>query len=225
MPPPPAPVAGAQEPTIFQKRASSLSVPAGGASEVKADQGNASSEDGNAHRRFVSPPEHASLSTLAARLTTSSRPPRRVGLTIGFIFGNFAILSCVQPCPCRNHPLADLECLPATHPQWRSRPEGLLADPLDLHALVRCHLCLLHVKYVVPPSGPPSASRGARALPLTLSRAPAVGTVIRTDGLTMQEWAAQQVREGRAIGMPASAAAAPRLVPAVRERLESRDKN
>jgi hypothetical protein len=42
----------------------------------------------------------------------------------------------------------------------------------------------------------------------------------------MQEWATQQVREGRAIGMPASAAAAvPRLVPAVRERLESRERN
>lgn len=68
-------------------------------------------------------------------------------------------------------------------------------------------------------------SQCTRALPLTLSRARTVGTVIRTDGLTMQEWAAQQVREGRAIGMPAPAAAAPRLVPAVRERLESRDKN
>ena len=211
-------------PSSRSVRPLSLCLP--GSSEVKADQGHACSEDGNAHRRVVSPPEHASLSTLAARLTTSSRPPRRVGLTIGFIFGNFAILSCVQLCPCRNHPLADLECLPATHPQWRSRPEGLLADPVDLHALVRCHLCLLHVEYGDPFCTPsPVPARYQKKPPLTLSRTPAVGTVIRTDGLTMQDWAAQQVREGRAIGMPTSAAAAPRLVPAVRERLESREKN
>lgn len=52
---------------------------------------------------------------------------------------------------------------------------------------------------------------------------PTVGTVIRTDGLTMQEWAAQQVREGRAVGLP-GASAAPRLAPAVRERMENREK-
>lgn len=55
--------------------------------------------------------------------------------------------------------------------------------------------------------------------PVVATRAPAVGTVIRTDGLTMQEWAAQQVREGRAIGMPGVAGAQ-----AVRERMERREK-
>ncbi|GAA6041293.1 hypothetical protein JCM8097_001320 [Rhodosporidiobolus ruineniae] len=37
-----------------------------------------------------------------------------------------------------------------------------------------------------------------------------IGTVIRTDGLTMSEWAAQQVREGRALGLPGSETAVAR---------------
>ncbi|KAG0665413.1 subunit of TIM23 translocase complex [Rhodotorula mucilaginosa] len=126
MPPPPAPVAGAQEPSVFQK--------------------------------------------LRMGMLTGGL----VGLTIGFIFGNFAILS------------------------GGAGRKGYLPT-LSTYML----------------------SSGA-----TFAFFMSIGTVIRTDGLTMQEWATQQVREGRAIGMPASAAAAvPRLVPAVRERLESRERN
>lgn len=66
-----------------------------------------------------------------------------------------------------------------------------------------------------PPALPRSSTLTSR--PALLS--PAVGTVIRTDGLTMQEWAAQQVREGRAVGMPGVIGAQ-----AVRERMERREK-
>ena len=64
---------------------------------------------------------------------------------------------------------------------------------------------------------PLSRSSALTSRPPLLS--PAVGTVIRTDGLTMQEWAAQQVREGRAVGMPGVIGAQ-----AVRERMERREK-
>ncbi|TNY20066.1 reactive mitochondrial oxygen species modulator 1-domain-containing protein [Rhodotorula diobovata] len=91
-----------------------------------------------------------------------------VGLTIGFIFGNFAILSGAA-----------------------GRGKGYFPT-LSTYML----------------------SSGA-----TFAFFMSIGTVIRTDGLTMQEWAAQQVREGRAIGMPGVAGAQ-----AVRERMERREK-
>ncbi|BGP37432.1 subunit of TIM23 translocase complex [Rhodotorula kratochvilovae] len=86
-----------------------------------------------------------------------------VGLTIGFIFGNFAIFS------------------------GGAGRKGYLPT-LSTYML----------------------SSGA-----TFAFFMSIGTVIRTDGLTMQEWAAQQVREGKAIGAP---------VDAVRERMERREK-
>ncbi|BGP18980.1 hypothetical protein JCM10213_002600 [Rhodosporidiobolus nylandii] len=79
-----------------------------------------------------------------------------VGLTIGFIFGNFAIIS------------------------GGTGRRGYLPT-LSTYML----------------------SSGA-----TFAFFMSIGTVIRTDGLTMSEWAAQQVREGRAIGMPGVSAAA-----------------
>ncbi|GAA5854733.1 hypothetical protein JCM3775_006739 [Rhodotorula graminis] len=91
-----------------------------------------------------------------------------VGLTIGFIFGNFAIIS-----------------------GGAGRGKGYFPT-LSTYML----------------------SSGA-----TFAFFMSIGTVIRTDGLTMQEWAAQQVREGRAIGMPGVVGAQ-----AVRERMERREK-
>ncbi|GAA5973315.1 hypothetical protein JCM11641_003068 [Rhodosporidiobolus odoratus] len=88
-----------------------------------------------------------------------------VGLTIGFIFGNFAILS------------------------GGTGQRGYVRT-LSTYML----------------------SSGA-----TFAFFMSIGTVIRTDGLTMSEWAAQQVRDGRAIGMSAAAA-----TPAVRQFVEQR---
>ncbi|BGP22194.1 mitochondrial genome maintenance protein [Rhodotorula toruloides] len=124
MPPPPAAVPGAQEPTVFQK--------------------------------------------LRMGMLTGGL----VGLTIGFIFGNFAILS------------------------GGAGRKGYLPT-LSTYML----------------------SSGA-----TFAFFMSIGTVIRTDGLTMREWAEMQVREGRALGLPAAGAARAGMVPAVRERMESRDK-
>ncbi|GAA5868231.1 hypothetical protein JCM8547_002285 [Rhodosporidiobolus lusitaniae] len=75
-----------------------------------------------------------------------------VGLTIGFIFGNFAIMN------------------------GGTGRKGYLPT-LSTYML----------------------SSGA-----TFAFFMSIGTVIRTDGLTMQEWAAQQIREGRAVGLPAA---------------------
>ncbi|GAA5829157.1 hypothetical protein JCM11251_004144 [Rhodosporidiobolus azoricus] len=102
MPPPPPVVAGAQEPSTFQK---------------------------------------LKMGMLTGGL---------VGLTIGFIFGNFAIIS------------------------GGTGRKGYLPT-LSTYML----------------------SSGA-----TFAFFMSIGTVIRTDGLTMSEWAAQQVREGRALGLP-----------------------
>ncbi|GAA6006179.1 hypothetical protein JCM10207_000552 [Rhodosporidiobolus poonsookiae] len=127
MPPPPAPVmAGAQEPSVWQK--------------------------------------------LRMGMLTGGL----VGLTIGFIFGNFAIIS------------------------GGAGRRGYLPT-LSTYML----------------------SSGA-----TFAFFMSIGTVIRTDGLTMSEWAAQQVRDGRAVGMTASSAAVRQFVEqrrsAVKEKGEER---
>lgn len=74
--------------------------------------------------------------------------------------------------------------------------------------------------FMSSPSLPPSSLPSLSPADTPSLRHRTVGTVIRTDGLTMQEWAAQQVREGRAIGLPG----VPHQVPAVRERMDKRER-
>ncbi|GAA6062580.1 hypothetical protein JCM10212_004175 [Sporobolomyces blumeae] len=82
-----------------------------------------------------------------------------VGLTIGFIFGSFAVIT------------------------RGAGPKGFL----------------------------PSISTYMLSSGATFAFFMSIGSVIRTDGLTMHEWAQEQVRTGRAIGLPAGVGASPVL--------------
>ncbi|GAA5952702.1 hypothetical protein JCM21900_000408 [Sporobolomyces salmonicolor] len=96
-----------------------------------------------------------------------------VGLTIGFIFGSFAVVT------------------------RGAGPKGFL----------------------------PSISTYMLSSGATFAFFMSIGSVIRTDGLTMREWAEMQVREGRAVGMTAVGAAAAsgvRANPVMKEWAERR---